>query len=91
MRPTSSLMTWPPVSDRDVAQHLLAAVAEAGRLDGEHVDDAAQLVHDERRERLAIDVLGDDEEVLLARLERLLERRQHVLRSAEIFLSVMRM
>ena len=56
--------------DGEVAQHLLAAVAEAGGLDGEHVDDAAQLVDDERRERLAIDVLGDDEEVLLARLER---------------------
>ena len=31
-------------------------------------------------ERLAVDVLGDDQQVLLARLEDLLERRQHVRR-----------
>ena len=53
--------------DGQVAQHLLAAVAEPGRLDGEDVDDAAQLVDDERREGLAVDVLGDDEQVLACR------------------------
>ena len=35
--------------DRDVAQHLLAAVAEAGRLDADHVEHAAQPVDDQRR------------------------------------------
>ena len=47
--------------DRDVLEHLLAAVAEAGGLDGGAVQRAAELVDDERRERLALDVLGDDE------------------------------
>ena len=49
-----------------------------GRLDGEHVEHAAQLVDHQRRERLAVDVLGDDQQVLLARLQDLLERRQDV-------------
>ena len=42
----------------DVAEVLLAAVAEAGGLDGDDVDRAAQLVHRQRGERLAVDVLG---------------------------------
>ena len=77
LRPTSSLMTVPPVSDGDVAEHLLAAIAEARRLDGEDRDGAAELVHDEGRERLTVDVLGDDEHGL-ALLDALLERREHV-------------
>ena len=35
LRPISSLMTVPPVRIGDVAEHLLAAIAEARRLDGE--------------------------------------------------------
>ncbi len=70
--------------DGDVAQHLLAPVAEARGLDREHVDDAAQLVHDERGERLAIDVLGHDEQVLAARGDDLLERRDHVRDGADL-------
>ena len=45
----------------DVAEHLLAAIAEARRLHGEDVDRALELVHDERREGLTVDVLGDDQ------------------------------
>ena len=48
--------------DRDVLEHLLAAIAEARRLDGADLERAAELVDDERGERLALDVLGDDEE-----------------------------
>ena len=55
----------------------LAAVAEAGRLDGEDVDRAAQLVHDEGGEGFAVDVVGDDDDVL-RHLEDLLEDRQDV-------------
>ena len=44
-----------------VLQHRLAAVAEAGRLDGGGVERAADLVDDQRGERLALDVLGDDQ------------------------------
>src|SRR5204862_2119897 len=39
--------------DRDVLEHGLAAVAEAWRLHAEDVQRAAELVHDERRERVA--------------------------------------
>jgi hypothetical protein len=46
--------------DRDVLQHGLAAVAEAGRLDGGRLEGAADLVDDQRGQGLALDVLGDD-------------------------------
>ena len=83
LRPTSSLMTVPPVRIGDVAEHLLAAIAEARRLDGEDRDGAAELVHDERREGLTVDVLGDDQRGL-ALLDRLLERREHVLDAGDL-------
>src|SRR5215213_7806928 len=69
--------------DRDVLEHALAAVAEAGRLDGDPGERAAELVHDERREGLALDVLGDDQQ-RLARLDRLLEDRQDVAHRADL-------
>ena len=47
--------------DRDVLQHGLAAVAEARGLHGDAVQHAAELVDDQRRQRLAFDVFGDDE------------------------------
>ena len=61
-RPTSSETTWPPVRIADVLEHRLAALAEAGGLDGDRLERAADLVDDERGERLALDVLGDDHE-----------------------------
>ena len=45
-----------------------------GRLDGERVDVAAQLVDDERGQCFAVDVVGDDHDVL-RHLEHLLEHR----------------
>ncbi|MBV9495286.1 MAG: chaperonin GroEL, partial [Acidobacteria bacterium] len=44
-----------------VLEHCLAAVTEARRLDGDGCEGAAQLVHDERGQSLALDVLGHDE------------------------------
>ena len=61
----------------EVAEVLLAAVAEAGRLDGDDVDRAAQLVDGQRRQGFAVAVLADDEQVL-ADLEQLLQHRQDV-------------
>ena len=61
--------------DGHVGEHRLAAVAEAGGLDGDRVERAADLVHDERGEGLALDVLGDDQQ-RAARLHDLLEQRQ---------------
>ena len=69
--------------DGHVAQHLLAAIAEARGLDGEHGDGALELVDDQGRERLAVDVLGDDEE-RLAQLDGLLERRQELLDARDL-------
>ena len=64
--------------DRDVLEHPLAAVAEAGRLDGDGLEGAAELVDDDRGERLALDVLRDDQQ-RLAGLDDLLEHRQEIL------------
>src|SRR4051812_24126587 len=69
--------------DRHVLQHRLAAVAEAGRLDRDALERAADLVHDQRRERLTLDVLADDDE-LLAALHDLLQHGQQVLDGADL-------
>ena len=52
--------------DGDVFEHRLAAIAEARRLDRRDLEAAAQLVDDKRRQRLAFDVLGDDQQRLAA-------------------------
>ena len=77
--------------DGDVCEHLLAAVAEARGLDGQDVERAAQLVDHQGRQRLAVDVLGDDHQVLAATWSDLLQQRAGCPGSAEIFLSVIRM
>ena len=59
----------------DVLEHFLAAVAEAGSLDADAVEAAAQTVDKQGRQRVALDVLSDDEQ-LLAALDDLLEDRQ---------------
>ena len=71
--------------DRDVLEHRLAPVAEAGRLDRGHLEAAAQLVDHQRGQRLALDVLGDDQQ-RLARLHDLLEHRQQRLQAGELLL-----
>src|SRR5260370_5717316 len=50
--------------DGHVLEHRLAAVTETWRLDGDSDEGTAQLVDDQGRERLALDVLGDDQERL---------------------------
>ncbi len=70
--------------DGDVVQHRLAAIAEARRLDREHVEHAAQLVDDQRRQRFAVDVLGDDHDVALADLDQLLQHRHDVRDGADL-------
>src|SRR5262249_53451894 len=69
--------------DRDVLEHALAAVAEARRLDGDGLERAAQLVDDDRRERLALDVLRHDQQ-RAALLDDLLEYRQEILDRADL-------
>ena len=62
--------------DGDVFEHGLAAVAEARCLHGGHLEAAAQLVDHQGRQRLALDVLGDDQQ-RLAGLHDRFEQRQH--------------
>ena len=76
-------MTLAPRQDGHVAEHLLAPIAKAGGLDGEHGDGALELVHDQRGERLAVDVLGDEEQ-RAAELDGLLERREKLLDARDL-------
>src|SRR5690606_12348113 len=69
--------------DRDVLQHGLAAFTEARRLDRADLEGAAQLVDHQRGQRLALDILGDDQEGL-AHLRDLLEDRQQILHGADL-------
>ena len=64
--------------DRHVLQHRLAAVTEARGLDGDGLEGAADLVDDQGGQRLALDVLGDDQQ-RLAGLDDLLQQRQQIL------------
>ena len=63
--------------DGQVFQHRLAAVAEARSLDGAGLEDAADVVHHQGGERFAVDVFGDDHQ-LLAGLGNLFQDRQQV-------------
>src|SRR6185437_4777111 len=71
--------------DRDVLEHRLAAIAEAGSLHRRDLEATAQLVDDQGGQRLALDVLGDDEEGL-ARLHHRLEDRQQGLQARQLLL-----
>ena len=70
--------------DGDVAKHRLAAIAVARGLHGAHVQDAAKLVHHQRRERFAFNILGDDQQ-RLARFRNRLEQRHEVLGVRDFF------
>src|SRR5208282_6089731 len=61
--------------NRHVLQHLLAPIAEARRLHRRDLDRCAQFVDDQRGQRLAVDVLGDYQE-LASGLHDALEQRQ---------------
>src|SRR3954465_3818210 len=69
--------------DRDVLQPGLAAGAEARGLDGDGLEGAPDLVHDQGRQGLALDALGDDRQ-RLATLHDLLQQREQVLDRADL-------
>ena len=52
----------PAGEDGDVLEHLLAPIAEAGGLHRGDLERAAKLVDDQRGERLALDLLGDEDD-----------------------------
>ncbi len=85
LMPRSSVMARAAGQDRDVLEHGLAAVTEAGRLDRGGLQRAAQLVHHEGGQRLAVHVLGDDEQ-RPAHAGDLLEDREEVLHRADLLL-----
>ena len=69
--------------DRQVLQERLAAVAEERRLDRDGFQRLADRVDHQRRQRLALDVLGDHQQ-RLARLGDLLQQRQQVGQRADL-------
>ena len=62
--------------DREVVEERLAAVTEERRLDRDGLERLADRVDHQRRQRLALDVFGDDQQ-RLAGLGDLLQQRQH--------------
>src|SRR6266852_2336867 len=64
--------------DGHVFEHRLAAVTETWSLDGDSGEGTAQLVDDQGRARLALDVLGNDQQ-RLALLDHALEHGEQVL------------
>jgi hypothetical protein len=69
--------------DGDVFQHGLAAVAEARRLDGHDLQDAADGVDHQGGQRFAFDFFGDDQQ-RTAGLGHLLQRGQQVADVADL-------
>src|SRR5438445_5442737 len=67
----------------DVLEHLLAAVPDSGRLHRRHLEGATQLVHDQRRQRFTLHLLGDDENGP-AGAHHLLEKRDQVRHRADL-------
>ena len=76
-------MSCPPVSAAMSCKHGLAPIAEARRLDRRALQYAADLIDDQRREGLALDIFGDEED-RLAGLGHLLQQREHVLEDIEL-------
>src|SRR5699024_7458226 len=69
--------------DGDVLQHGLATVTEARGLDGDRLEGAADLVDDQGRQGLALDVLGDDQQRLVL-ADDLLQQREQVLDGGDL-------
>src|SRR5579875_2452881 len=68
----------------DVAQHLLAAITKTRSFDSYHIEDTAQLVNDQGRQRRNIDILRDNQDVALALLHHLLNYRQNILHGTDL-------
>ena len=75
----------PAGKDRQIFEHGLAPVAETRGLHRADLERAAELVHDQGCERLALNVLGEDEERLV-HLCGLLEDGEQVLHARYLFL-----
>ena len=69
--------------DSNIAEHFLSLLAEGRSLDRNHGEGAAQLVQNDGGESLALNILGDDKQ-LLACLNDLLEHGQDVLHCRDL-------
>ena len=85
LMPRSSVMARPPVRMAMSSSMALRRSPKPGRLDGRGLQRATQLVDDERGQRFALDVFGDDEQ-RAAHAGDLLEDRQQVLHRADLLL-----
>ena len=83
LRPISSVITSPPVRIAMSSSMRLRRSPKPGRLDGDGGEGAAELVDDDRGERLALDVLGHDQQRPAA-LDDRLEHGQDVLDRADL-------
>ena len=66
LTPRSSVRQRPPVRIAMSFQHRLAPIAKTRRLHRAHLQRAANLVHHQRGQRLAFDILGDEQQRLSA-------------------------
>ena len=85
LMPRSLKMAVAPVSVAMIAEHRLAAIAVTRGLYGTNLQNAAELVHDERGQGFAFDVFGDDQQ-RLAGLRNGLENGHQVLRTRNLLL-----
>ena len=83
LRPTSSLMTWPPVRMAMSCSIALRRSPKPGALTATDVERAADLVDHERGQRFAFDIFGDDHE-RLAGLHDLFEHRHEVTHGSDL-------
>ena len=83
LMPSSSETTWPPVTMAMSSSMRLRRSPKPGALTATEVNVPRSLLTTSVGERLALDVLGDDEQ-LLAGLHDLLEHRQQVLDVADL-------
>ncbi len=70
---------------REIFQHRLATIAEARGFHRRHLQGAAELVHDQGRERFAFHVFRDDEE-RTSSFRYFLKQRQHILQARDFLL-----
>src|SRR4030095_298637 len=85
LMPRSSKMALPPVTAARSSSMGLRRAADPRGLARAALEDTAQLVDHERGQRLALDVLRDDQQRTAA-LRDLLEQRQHVLDARDLLL-----
>ncbi len=69
--------------DGQVLHHGFAAIAVTGRLHGRAGQHAADLIHDERRQRVSLHILRDDQQRSVC-LGELLQQRHEVLQEADL-------